>query len=138
MLPTYVVINFMDPIIGQMLSQIEVDCISKSVWEAITWIGSSLESEDDDSNNDIFYTPLSSHLKPIFVKLENHLHVNHGKRRSCILLDYHLKIFYQVLYCELSSPLHPLWVTLKQVENGQDKSSRTNMPFIGEHLWQVM
>ncbi len=60
MLPTYVVIDFMDLIIGQVLSQKEVDCINKSVWKTVTCIGSSLEVEDDDSNNDIFYTPPNS------------------------------------------------------------------------------
>jgi hypothetical protein len=52
----------MDPIIGQVFSQRKVDCIGKSVWETITCIGSSLEAESDDSNNDMFYTPPNSPL----------------------------------------------------------------------------
>jgi len=92
LLPTYIVIDFMDPIIGQVFSLREVDYINKSVWEIVKRIGFLLKAKNDDSNNDIFYTPPSSPSEPISVKLENHLDVDHGKRHSCILLDYHLKI----------------------------------------------
>jgi hypothetical protein len=90
----------MDLIIGQVLSQREVDCINKSVWEIVKCIGSSLEAEDDDSNNDFFYMPPRSPSKLISTKLENCLDVDHGRRCSCILSDYHLKICHQVLYHE--------------------------------------
>jgi hypothetical protein len=97
----------MDPTIGQMLSQKEVDRINKSVWETIKRIGSSLGVEDDDSNNDTFYTPPSSHLQLISVELQNYLDVDRGRRHSCILLDYHLKICDHVLYPQPSWPRYP-------------------------------
>jgi hypothetical protein len=69
----------MDPITRWIFSQREVDHISKSVWEIVKCIGFLLEAEDDDSDNDLFYTPLiSSPLELIYAKLENRLNVNHG------------------------------------------------------------
>jgi hypothetical protein len=35
LLPTHVVINFMDPITGRVLFQKEVDHINKNVWEIV-------------------------------------------------------------------------------------------------------
>lgn len=131
LLPTHVVLDLMDPIIGRMLSQKEVDCFNKSVREAIKCIGSSLGVEDDDSNNDIFYTPLSNPLEPIFVELQNCLDVDRGRRHSCILLDYHLKICDHVLYHEPSWPRCPPHVKLEQMEKGHNKSSHIDMPFVG-------
>jgi len=100
LLLTHVVINFMDPIIGQVLYQREVDCINKSVWEIVKRIGFSLQVEDDDSYNDFFYMSPRSPSKLISIKLENCLDVDCGRSCSCILLDYHLKICHQVLYHE--------------------------------------
>jgi len=98
LLPTHVVLNFMDPIIGWMFFQREVDRISKSVWKTIKCIGSLLEAENDDFDNDFFYMPPNSLLELIFTKLQNCLDVDCGRRHSHILLDYHLKICNQVLY----------------------------------------
>jgi hypothetical protein len=101
-MPTHVVLNFMDPIIGQVVSQIKVDRISKSVWEIVKHIGSLLEAEDDDSDNDFFYMLPNNPSKSISTKLQNCLDVDHGRRHSCIILDYHLKICDQVYI-----PNHP-------------------------------
>ncbi len=68
-----------------------MDHINNRIWETIKWIGDSLEAEDDESDNDLFYTP-SSPFKPINVELEKHLIIDHAKRHSCILLKNHLKI----------------------------------------------
>jgi hypothetical protein len=113
LLPTHIVLDLMDPIIRRMLSQKEVDHFNKSVWETIKCIGSSLGVEDDDSNNDIFYMPPNNPLKPISVELQNCLDVDRGRRHSCILLDYHLKICDHVLYHEPSWPRHPPHVKLE-------------------------
>ncbi len=75
-------------------------------------ISTSLEVEDNDFDNDLFYIPPSRPSKPISTKLEAWMVVNCGRRRSCILLDYHLKICDQVLYPP-SRLHHPLQVTLK-------------------------
>jgi plasmid maintenance system killer protein len=65
----------MDLITQQVFSQGKVDCINKSAWEIIKRISSSLEVIDDDSNNDLFYTPPSNPLELIFIELENCLSV---------------------------------------------------------------
>jgi uncharacterized RmlC-like cupin family protein len=70
-----------------------VDHISNRIWETIKWIGDSLEVKDNESNNDLFYTPPSSPSKPIFVELEERMIVDHAKRCSLILLENYLKIF---------------------------------------------
>lgn len=57
--------SYMDPITCKHLSQKEVDCINNHIWETIKCIGDSLEAEDDDFDNDRFYTPPSSPFKPI-------------------------------------------------------------------------
>ncbi len=75
LLPTHIVIDFMDLITQQVFSQGKVDCINKSAWEIIKRISSSLEVIDDDSNNDLFYTPPSNPLELIFIELENCLSV---------------------------------------------------------------
>lgn len=85
-----------------MFVQREVDRICKSVWKTIKCIGSLLEVENDDFDNDFFYTPPSSLSEPIFTKLQNCLDVDYGRRHSHILLNYHLKICNQVLYPEPS------------------------------------
>jgi hypothetical protein len=92
----------MDLIIGRMLFQRKVDRINKSVWETVKHIGSLLEAKDDDFDNDLFYMPLNNPSKLIFAKLQNCLDVDQGRRHSCIILDYHLKICDQVLYPEPS------------------------------------
>jgi hypothetical protein len=61
----------MDLITRQMLSQRKVDRINKNVWETVKRIGSLLEVEDHDSDNDFFYAPPSNPLEPTFVKLQN-------------------------------------------------------------------
>jgi hypothetical protein len=88
----------MNPITSRVLSQTEVNCISNCVWETIKRIGASLEAEDYDFNNDLFYIPSSSPSMPIFTKLKARMAIDHGRKRSCILLDYHLKVCDQVLY----------------------------------------
>jgi len=60
----------MDPITCMMLSQREVNHISNYVWETMKCIGASLEAKDDDSDNDLSYTPLGNPFKPISTKLE--------------------------------------------------------------------
>jgi hypothetical protein len=110
----------MDPITSRVLSQIEVNCNSNCVWETITCIGASLEAKDDDFNNDLFYIPSSSPSKCISAKLKAQMGINHGRRRSCILLDYHLKIHDQVLYPPFR--LHyPPQITLKSMEKDQNR-----------------
>jgi hypothetical protein len=48
-----VILDFMDPITWQLLSQRKVITLI-SVWEIVKCIGSSLEA-NDDFNNDLFY-----------------------------------------------------------------------------------
>jgi hypothetical protein len=91
----------MDLITNRHLFQKEVDHISNHIWEIVKCIGDSLEVEDDDFENDIFYTPPNSPFEPIFAQLEEHLVVNRGRRRSCIFWDKHMQICYQVLYLQL-------------------------------------
>ncbi len=43
-------------------------------------IGVSLEAKDDDFDNNMFYIPPNYPLKPIYVELEAHMVVDHGKR----------------------------------------------------------
>ncbi len=84
-----------------------MNCINDRIWEIVKCIGDSLEDEDNDFDSDIFYTPPSSPFKPIFVKLEERLVVDHCRRHSCILLDKHLQICDQILYPQLGWPCHP-------------------------------
>ncbi len=80
----------------------------------------SLELEDNVFDNDTFYTPPSNMTKAIFIEIENHMNINYGRRHSCIMLDYHLKIVDQVLY--LGPSWHaPLRCTLKYVEKNFKK-----------------
>lgn len=69
-----------------------MDRVNKNVWENMKCIGSSLELEDNVFDNDMFYTPPSNMSKAISIKIENHMNINCGRRHSCIMLDYHLKI----------------------------------------------
>jgi hypothetical protein len=83
-------------------------------------IGALLEAEDDDSDNDLFYTPCSNPSKPISTELEAQMAIDHGRRCSCILLYYHLKICDPVLYPP--SRLHcPPRVMLKFMETNQNR-----------------
>jgi hypothetical protein len=112
----------MDPITSKVLSQREVNCISNYAWETIKHIGASLKVEDDAFNNDLFYIPSSSPLKPISTKFKAWMAIDHGRRHSCILLNYHLKVCDQVLYPPFR--LHyPPQVTLKSVEKDQNRQS---------------
>jgi hypothetical protein len=78
-----------------------------------------LEIEDDDFNN---YIPFNNPSKPISTQLEAQMVIDHGRKHSCILLNYHLKICDQVLY--LPSRLHcPPRVTFKFVEKDQNRQS---------------
>ncbi len=104
-----------------------MDRISDHVWEIVKCIGDSLEAKDDDFENDIFYTPPNSPYEPIFAKLEEHLVVNCGRKRSCILLDKHLQICYQVLYLQLGWPHRPPRVTLKFVGKNQARLSQMHI-----------
>ncbi len=72
----------MDPIIGMMLSQREVNHISNYVWETMKCIGASLEAKDDDSNNDLLYTPLGNPFEPISTELEAWMAIDHDRRCS--------------------------------------------------------
>jgi hypothetical protein len=77
----------MDTIIGRVLFQKEVNRSNNCVWETMKRISASLETKDDDSNNDLFYTPPNSPLKPISTKLEAWMAIDCGRRHSCILLE---------------------------------------------------
>jgi hypothetical protein len=87
----------MDPITSKVLFQIEVNCISNCVWETVKCIGPSLEAEDDDSDNDLFYIPPSNLSKPISTKLEAQMVVDHGRRHSCITIQRFVIKFYILL-----------------------------------------
>jgi hypothetical protein len=97
----------MDHITSSHIFQKEVDRTNDHVWEIVKRMGDSLEVEDDDFENDLFYTPPSSPFEAIFVELEEHLVVDCGKRHSCILLDKHLQIYDQVLYPQPGWPHRP-------------------------------
>jgi hypothetical protein len=45
----------------------------------------------------------NSPSKAISTKLQNHLDIDHGKKHSFILLDYHLKICHQIFYPKASA-----------------------------------
>jgi hypothetical protein len=109
----------MDLIIGRVLFQREVNRISNYVWETMSCIGASLKAKDDDFDNDLFYIP-SNPSKLISTKLEARMAIDHGRKCSFILLDYHLKICYQVLYPP--SRLHcPPQITLNSMEKDQNR-----------------
>jgi predicted nucleic-acid-binding Zn-ribbon protein len=74
-----------------------VDHINKIVWENMKCIGSLLKLENNDFENYTLYTPPSNMSKAISIETENHININCGRRHSCIMLDYHLKIIDQVL-----------------------------------------
>jgi hypothetical protein len=98
-----------------VLFQREVNCTNNYVWETMKCIGASLEVKDDDSDNDLLYIPLA--IPPnLFFRIRS----SYGRRCSCILMDYHLKICYQVLYPP-SRLFCPLRVTLKSMEKDQNK-----------------
>jgi hypothetical protein len=78
-------------------------------------IGSLLKLEDNDFDNDTFYTPPSNMSKAISIEIEIFIKINYGRRHSCIILDYQLKIIDQVLYLGPSWGA-PLRCTLKYVE----------------------
>lgn len=80
-----------------------MDRVNKNVWENMTCIGSSLELEDNVFDNDTLYTPPSNMSNAISIEIENHMNINCGRRHSCIMLNYHLKIIDEVLY------LGPSW-----------------------------
>jgi hypothetical protein len=46
----------------------------------------SLEAKDDDFDNNMFYTPPNHLLEPIYVELEAHMVVDHGKRLHCLII----------------------------------------------------
>jgi hypothetical protein len=128
----------MDHITSRHLFQKEVDSTNDCVWKIVKHMGDLLEVEDDDFENDLFYTPPSSPSKPIFVELEEHLVVNRGKRRSCILLDKHLQICDQVLYPQLGWPCHPPQVILKSMEKKQTRLSQMHISSIVGPLKAIM
>jgi hypothetical protein len=60
------------------------------------------------------------------IEIKNHMNINCGKRCSCIMLDYYLKIVDQVLYLGLSW-CPPLQCTLKYVEKDKNRLSCNNI-----------
>jgi len=74
--------------------------MNKHIWEIVKCIVASLESKDNNSHNDIFYTPSTSPSKHILIKLEKCMKIDWSKRWACILADYHMKTFDQVVYLE--------------------------------------
>jgi hypothetical protein len=104
-----------------------VDRVNKSVWENMKCIGPSLELEDNVFDNDTFYMSPSNMTKAISIEIENHMNIHCGRRHSCIMLDYHLKIIDQVLY--LGSSWHaPLRCTMKYVEKYKKNLSCKKIP----------
>jgi hypothetical protein len=97
----------MDPLTCKVFFQKQVNRINRSVWETVKRIGSLLKPKDNDSKNDLFYTP-NSPLKTISEELEADMIVDCGKRHSCILLDYHLRIINQLLNHNGTSQLQGL------------------------------
>ncbi len=67
------------------------------MWTIIKCITHSLEEKDVDFDNDFFYTPPRSLLKPISMKTKEHMQSDSGIRHSRILLTYDKKIMHQVL-----------------------------------------
>jgi hypothetical protein len=76
----YYQILAMDLITSRALSQRQVNHINNCVWKTVKHIGVSMEAKDDDFDNNMFYTPPSYPLEPIYVELEAHMVVDHGKR----------------------------------------------------------
>jgi hypothetical protein len=104
---SHLLLTGMDPLTCKALFHKQINRINRSVWETVKSIGSLLKAKDNDSKNDLFYTP-SSPLKTIFEELETHMIVDCGKRHSCILLDYHLWIIDQLLYRNGTSQVQSL------------------------------
>jgi hypothetical protein len=59
----------------------------------------SLETKDN-SHNDIFYTPSTSLSKHTLIKLEKRMKIDYSRRWACIMVDYHMKTFDQLVYLE--------------------------------------
>jgi hypothetical protein len=68
-----------------------------------------------------FYPP-SNMPRVISIGIKNHMNIKCGKKCSCIMFDYHLKIVNQVLYLRLSW-CPPLQCTLKYVEKDKNRLS---------------
>jgi hypothetical protein len=49
--------------------------MNKHIWEIVKCIVASLETKDNNSYNDIFYTPSTSPSKHILIKLEKHMKI---------------------------------------------------------------
>lgn len=97
----------MDLVGRKGLTQRQKDCINKNVQETIKCIAASLEVENDNFDNDLFYTPPSSLSEPISNGLEAHLHVNQARRWSCIIFNVHLNISNQLVHPENHAWCHP-------------------------------
>jgi hypothetical protein len=50
---------------AKRLTQREKNCIDKNVWEIVKCIATFLKVEDDDFDNELFYTSLSCLSEPI-------------------------------------------------------------------------
>jgi len=73
--------------------QREKNCIDKNVCEIVKCIATFWKAKDDDFDNELFYTSLSSPSKPIYDELETCLITDQSKRWSCTLFDNHLRIY---------------------------------------------
>ncbi len=80
------------------LTQRQKDHIYNSVWETIKHCIASIEVEDEDSDNNLFYMLPSSPLKPIFDELEIHLKVDQARRQSCTIFNVHSDTYNQLVH----------------------------------------
>jgi hypothetical protein len=99
--------------------QREINKVHNVVWATIKCIACSLEEENDDSNNDFFYTPLRSPSKPIYVEIKEHMQIDNGIKHSRILLTYDERIMHQVLNARTTfcSRVHSIRKSLEKISH---------------------
>jgi hypothetical protein len=72
-------------------TQREINKVNNVVWAIVKRIVHLLE-ENDDFDNNFFYTPLGSLLEPISMEIEKCMWIDIGIKHSQILLTYHKRI----------------------------------------------
>lgn len=73
------------------------------IWETLKRCAIALEDEDNDSNDNKFYTPPTSPLESIYEKTESCMQADCGVWNSRILLIAHANTVHKVLNVEILS-----------------------------------
>jgi len=87
------------------LTKRKVTKVNNVIWETLKQCAIALEDEDDDSNNNKFYTLPTSPLKSIYEETKSRMQVDYGVWNSKILLATHENIMHKVLNVKILSLL---------------------------------